>query len=271
MLLLMPLDDEFLGADIGNHDTVVEGAIDAIRSWSPPSEEVWRSEEDLPEGLRQHYDQLHVDSVKRCCKASREWGSIEAVSWNTLLLLPFARVTTRIAALYLKDLAEHYWPRRRVTIEWCQLDPLTAENDKMLLRGFAAALWDILYRPPFRKRGLNVTACSHELGVASMMIASLAQVPVYCWSASLKQMLCLPGWEIPLYNDRDREHLKDMLNGVTPQGIGHEFLSRWLWVIGQDTLTATALILQEWFEWKSERRLGEDPFDVTGAGWQLRC
>lgn len=259
MLLMMPLDEWFMKMDFSREAPETQKGIEDIISWVPsyPIYETWLTEEDIPDELLSYYQKLKVDCVCNWCKRSKEWRSLLALHWESLLILPFASVAARIAAIFLKELAIEQWARRTPTINWLKIDFKAELNVREIIGGYASSLWNIWRDAKTLDRALNITACQKEITAASILIASIELIPVYLWSELLNQLLCLPGWEMPFTNDTQREILSDWLkDGIPPQKASQTFQSQWCRVLGRKAETTTALILREWFFWK------EKSFDI---------
>jgi len=240
MLLMMPLDEWFLKSDFSHQAPETQRGIEYILSRTTGAQiyETWLAEEDLPDEWLPHYHKLKTDCVIRWCKESKEWQSLlKLQEWRNLLILPFASVAARVAAVFLKELAEERWTRRAVEIRW--LDTDIKANLEVLIGSYASSLWDVLRFRSTQNRALNVTACPQELATASILIASAVPtstvvVPVYLHSQEPNRLLCLPGWRLPSLNREERQSLKDWIQENRPPQANQDFLSKWRNVLGRN-------------------------------------
>lgn len=264
-LCIMPIGDWLLGGRPVSDDRIETELVQEIDSLplSLRATETWESKQDLPEGLVEHFERLWaMDAVRHRCRLTREWKSLSDFDWRTLVLVPFASVRARVAAVYLKHLAEECWPRRLASIRLLRVEPVNCRDQKTLFSSYATTLWET-WRRYESESALNLTACPRELVAASVLIASLDRVPVYLWSEERADALWLRGWGLPLKDLDEERCLRDMLNGIPADPTSSAgFQDRWGPTVENDLNTASATILRARFNWLDEKRQDQEPLSL---------
>jgi len=253
MELVMPLDEWLMNVDFSPGDPKVQKAINLILSKGDCiyDKDPWLDICDLPDDLKENYDELKEDYVLQWCKVSKEFKSLSELKWDTLHVLPFSSTAARVSAVFLKEVAKDTWEGRDLKIHWLDVPPKIGSEIEWYIGVYAVSLWDVLSNINELDRSLNTTACPGYLTAASIIIASFERTPVYIWSEQYEKLLSLPIWEMPFLYDKEREDLKGWINDTKSlNDLQQSFIGRWKHVIGINPKTTTALILRNWFKWK---------------------